>query len=587
MKKYFLPLAALVAFLATSGLNAADFGDLLTRLDSRDFSAEKDVLSGQGGPFVGETSNPHADTPMFKARDQFSAMITDAIGNDEKTADLRAFVFDAVKQDVSVETKVWLIQELGYFGIDEDVPALVELLKNDEQRIVDAAAVALAKIPGDAARKALEENQTIPAAAAALSSIAQPIPPIEPLENSMPLALSHAPQEAVDEYLTQYDQFTDAEKVRALASLIARDDKQYRDLALEAMKSDSPELRYEGFLAMEKMATAEDAELFLSHLTDYPEVTQWIGKFIVADGFDDALRAELAKTTDTKRFLDIATLLINRFVDIRADVYRRTTAKECPDRLILLQQVANVSTAEDVPSMVASTLLIPRGKDHDAAENLVANLCQGDATPLIELINDKKYPASAIYPMMCRTGGEAAKVELTRGLDSKDQNLHNAAMRALPMWADGAFADRMWKMLSGNELSEAQFTPILRAYIRVISLPDDKIGIEMTRDQKLEALKKAYQLAKRPDEKRLILDRLEANRTIDFLRFAVECAGDPEVAEAAYKAIADHAHDTAIRKQYPDIVLDAINLVIEKSEDKALIERVEIYKGRMEQNDVN
>ena len=52
MKKY-ICLAAAVLFAVLPFLSAADFGDLLSRLDSRDFSAEKDVLTGQGGP-VGE-----------------------------------------------------------------------------------------------------------------------------------------------------------------------------------------------------------------------------------------------------------------------------------------------------------------------------------------------------------------------------------------------------------------------------------------------------------------------------------------------------------------------------------------------------
>ena len=69
------------------------------------------------------------------------------------------------------------------------------------------------------------------------------------------------------------------------------------------------------------------------------------------------------------------------------------------------------------------------------------------------------------------------------------------------------------------------YTPILRAFIRVISLPDEKIGIQMTRDEKLEQLKEAYSLAQRPDEKKLILSRLAANRNVNSLKFAMECAG--------------------------------------------------------------
>lgn len=579
MKKYFL-IWTVVFFLCLPICRGADFGDLLSRLDSRDFTAEKDVLSGVGGPYVGETTNPHADTVMFKARDEFRALMSQALGSEEKEAELAAFVQEAVTKDVSVETKVWLLHRLEAFGTAGDVPALTGLLTGEEPRLVDAAAFALAKIPGDEAQKALEDHKAIPAAAAALTSRMTAAPPRFPVENALPMSLANLPQDKVDDYLAGYDSLTVEEKVRALASLTARDDKQFRPLAVAAMKSDSPELQKAGFLAMEKMATAEDVDSILAHLESDHDLTVSLCGFIVADGFDDALRARLDKAADTKRYLDLATILIHRAVDIRADVFKRTTVAECPDRLTLLQKVCEIATADDVPELVASTVRIPRGADRDAAENLIAGVCRGDAAPIIKLLG--RYPAAVIYPMMCRTGGEAAQAELSKGLESKDAKTKEAALRALPTWADAALAETMMTMLTSGDCPESQFTPILRAYIRVVSLPDDKIGVAMTRDEKLENLKKAYGLAKRVDEKKLILSRLAANRTVKSLEFALACASDPETADAAYEAIADHAHDTALRKQYPDIMLKAINLVLEKSGDKALLERVEIYKGRME-----
>ncbi|MBR5759656.1 MAG: hypothetical protein IKX88_13785, partial [Thermoguttaceae bacterium] len=83
MKKYTIVLAIALATWSTC-LMAADFGDLLERLNSRDFTLERDVVTGRGGVYVGELVNPHSETPMFKARDEFRAKMSEAqAANDE------------------------------------------------------------------------------------------------------------------------------------------------------------------------------------------------------------------------------------------------------------------------------------------------------------------------------------------------------------------------------------------------------------------------------------------------------------------------------------------------------------------------
>lgn len=584
MKKY-IWLTAAVLFAIQTGLHAADFGDLLTRLDSRDFSAEKDVLTGQGGPYIGEQTNPHSETPMFKARDEFYAMMSDALGNDQKCEELSTFILDAVANDnISVETKVWLLHRLGEVGLPDDVPAVAALLRQTDdqetQRLVDAAAAALAKIPGKEAQTALEERRNIPAAAAALVNRDTVPISFDVIESEMPQALSNASEEEVEAYLAGYDQLDNEAKARALAGLTARDDKKYRSYALDALTSDDPILQQTGFLALEKMGTADDVDFILANLKKNPDGTIQLAGRIVAEGFDEALESRLAATDNADDFLMIATILTNRAVDIRPDIFKRTTSAECPDRLRLMQRACDLATIDDIPNLVASTLRIPRGKEHDAAENLVAGVCHGNAAPIIALLG--KYPPAAIYPMMCRTGGEAAKSELTSALNSTDPKVRSAALRALPDWADASFYQKMKDILTSGDCPESLYTPMLRAFIRVISLPDDKIGIKMTRDEKLDQLKEAYTLAKRPDEKHLILSRLAANRNENSLKFAMECAADPQAKEAAYEAITAHAHDTALRKEYPELMTEAIQMVIDNSQDPDLVKKIEIYKGRME-----
>ena len=587
MRKYTFFLALVAVFFATD-IWAADFGDLLARLDSRDFSAERDVVTGKGGVYVGELVNPHSETPMFKARDEFRAKMEEALkSNDEASInDLCQFIADAMNADVSDETKVWLLEQLGVIGTAKNVPTAVALLSNPSRRLVDAAAACLAKIPGDEAAKALQDHEDIPAVAAALVCRNTAPIPYGTVETATPLKISHATDEEVDQWLEDFDSFDDWLKEETLASLAARDNKKYRPYALKALASNSDNLKAAGFLALEKLATADDVDVFVGKLAENPNLTIRLASFVVADGFDDALIEAFDKATDSQQFSNLATILSNRAVDVRPRIFAKTTADDCPDRLLLLQKARAIATPDDVPSFVASIVKIPRGKDRDAAENLVASLCNKDAQPILNLVG--KLPAEyndLLFSLVARTGGEAAKNAIARLVDSQNENEKIAGLRALNVWADGQFADKMEELLASNKLNDSQWIALQRAYIRTISLPDDQIGIELSRDAKLEKLQKAYDAAKRADEKALILSRLAANRTATSLEYAIECAADSDekVAVAAHKAIADHVHDTVLRKENPELAAKGIDIVLKNSKDKELVERVKVYKGRMEQ----
>ncbi|MDO5554153.1 MAG: hypothetical protein Q4G68_10365 [Planctomycetia bacterium] len=582
MKKTFFILMSFVLLVAlwSGTCLAAEFGDLLTRLNSRDFSAEINTLTGTDGPYVGEQTNPHAQTVMFKARDEFRALVDAARGSADKSAELSAFIFDAQKQEVSNETKIWLIQQLPATVTVGDVPALEELLASDQQAIIAAAAAVLAKIPGQEALDALTRYESNPDVKSALVSRVAPVPALNPDETELPFALPYISDDAVAEWMKGYDALSELQKMQTLAALSVRGDKKYRSKALEAIASDSADLQLAGLASLEKLGETADLDLILARHESNRDLVMALCTFIVADGFDEALRTKAMTTDNEALFSDLATILVNRGIDLRADLFARTLAKECPNRLALLRMLSKLASKDDIPNLVASTVLIPRGADHDAAENLIAACCAGDAAPVIALLN--QYPPAVLYPIMGRTGGDAAKEELTKALDTGSVETKALAIRAITLWPNATFADKIMTMLTDGNCTDSQAVSLLRSYIRVISLPDDKIGLTLTADEKLANLKNAYGMAKRVDEKRLVLSRLAANRTNNSLAFALECAADPEVAEAAYAAIADHAHDTGIRNRYPELTLKALDLVLEKCQNKDIVERAKVYKGRMQ-----
>ena len=89
---------------------------------------------------------------------------------------------------------------------------------------------------------------------------------------------------------------------------------------------------------------------------------------------------------------------------------------------------------------------------------------------------------------------------------------------------------------------------------------------------------------KRRRRANLALFHLVSNRCEDSFKFALECAetAPADVLEAAYEAVVAHARDTILRKSFPELAEKGLDIVIEKSKNKDLVERAKTYKGRME-----
>ena len=154
------------------------------------------------------------------------------------------------------------------------------------------------------------------------------------------------------------------------------------------------------------------------------------------------------------------------------------------------------------------------------------------------------------------------------------------SVRALSAWPNAV----VWQKLLDAAKNEAYPVPVriqaLRAFIRVVSLPDDQDGIDMSDADKLANLKTAFELATRDEERNLVLERVGSVRTLDSVRFALEKVDDPKLSNKALHAILDLAHQDYLRKQDKDLFRKALDVVIEKG-DNGQKDRAQGYKSNI------
>jgi len=470
-----------------------------------------------------------------------------------------------------VDTTVWIVRQLGIVGDATAVPALAKLLTNNEVRIRDEAARALANIPEKEAEDALKKVNVIATAQLAKDALTSraikaDIPANNPVETQLPLALPYmANREGLAAFMERYGRMSDMEKAQALSNLTARaartqmdtpqrrragtrttgrtsrdNNAAYIPLALEAAQSSDETLRNAGILAVGTLGgTAEVPFLLEQARTGANRDLAKLALSRMSGQNIDALLLENLKTEqDAGKFELLADILNRRFnSEIRPLLLERAKVADTPNRQQLLQLAETTSTQADIGDFVKVWTMITDRGQKDRAEQSIARLSGGNADAVMQALGDN-WDTPEGLSLLGRIG-DAGTLDKIR--QSKN------AIHAFRNWPNAVVADDLIKAVSDDKYSEDERLLALRAFIRVISLRNEEIGIRINDVQKVNRLAEAYELAKRVDEKRLIIERVGQIRTVESLRFVLKYIDDPELRERVCASILDLAHQTGLR----------------------------------------
>ena len=335
-----------------------------------------------------------------------------------------------------------------------------------------------------------------------------------------------------------------------------------------------------GILALEKIASAKEFDVLYNQLSKFDRrIVETAMKNVPGKDFDAAVLAALKKEKDGGNMASLAGIASSRNIAGAVGTLLDIAKKEdCPARVQVLEAAERVATKDNVGDFVDAFLAIPQGGDRDRAEQMISRLCNGDATPVIAKMNNANGPQ--VFLLLGRVGGPAALEQIEKGLATNNPQMVALSVRALSAWPNAV----VWQKLLDAAKNEAYPVPVriqaLRAFIRVVSLPDDQDGIDMSDADKLANLKTAFELATRDEERNLVLERVGSVRTLDSVRFALEKVDDPKLSNKALNAILDLAHQDYLRKQDKDLFRKALDVVIEKG-DNGQKDRAQGYKSNI------
>jgi HEAT repeat protein len=277
------------------------------------------------------------------------------------------------------------------------------------------------------------------------------------------------------------------------------------------------------------------------------------------------------------------------FIDILAD---RRAVSALPDllaaavdgdpavRTAAMRAVARLGGPEQVAGMVQGVLKAAAGGERDEAERALVTVCTqnpGKEKAAEALLTQFKAADDTVQEtlltVLARVGGTGAIAVVDGLIADTNAARRKLGLTALTKWPDATVSQRLLDLL-GTSQDQAERDQLLGTLIRIAPLPDNKLNDK----QKLELLEKTMSLCKRDEDRRRVLERANAIRTIETLRFVVPYLDDPNLAEPACLSVVELAHHRNIRDANKDEFTKALDKVLGTTKNEELIERAERYK---------
>jgi hypothetical protein len=420
------------------------------------------------------------------------------------------------------------------------------------------------------------------------------------IEKKMPQAIPYSSNVEVNAWMRGYGKLNDFEKAQTLSNLTARmlrtsvadaqalrrtpigqraadrraerNSSQYLPLAVEAAQSSDATLRNAGLLAVGALGGAKEVPFLLEQTSAERNkglATLALSRMSGAE-IDAVLIANLKSEKANDKFLGIAEVLNRRFnSEVRPILLERAKAADVPDRLQLLQFAEPLSSKADISDFVKVWELITDRGQKNQAEQIIARLVNGDSEPVLQVLAAWDTPDG--LSLLGRVS-DPKTIDKIKG--SKD------ALRAWSHWADAKVADELFAAAEDEKYSDEDRITALRAFVRVMSLPNDKIGIKIDDGGKIERLASAFSLAKRVEDKRLIIERVGQIRHADSLRFILKYFDDSELQDRVCGSILDLAHHVAVKRTAKDEFNAALDKVLSVTKNQGYIDRAKRYKDQ-------
>ncbi len=244
-----------------------------------------------------------------------------------------------------------------------------------------------------------------------------------------------------------------------------------------------------------------------------------------------------------------------------------------------------VAGPDDLPALVNLSLGVEGDSDRNEAERMIAAVAhkiedrnRQAAAVLAILPNVKDVPNRAsLLRVLGRIGDSSALPTLRTALTSREEEIKDAAIRALSEWPT---AEPVPDLLKVAQTSENRVHKILalRGFVRLLGLASERSA-----EETIELYKKAMDLAGDAPEKKRVLSGLASTKSLAALNMAAEYLDDLALHREAESAAVQIAQ--SIYGSYPQRTKEVLDRVAQGTRNDAIREQAQQIIGQTERFD--
>ncbi|MBI4327890.1 MAG: HEAT repeat domain-containing protein [Chloroflexi bacterium] len=359
-----------------------------------------------------------------------------------------------------------------------------------------------------------------------------------------------------------------------LEALSERDDGAARPAVLKAVASPDETVRVAALHALSALGEPSDVVLLAekaargSAQEKQParqSLARLRGQKITATILDamtkaaPAVRVELLGALAARKATDAVPVLLRSAADPDRSV-----------RLAALTAAKSLAGAKETAALIQLLGSTREEAERNAAEVALLAVCgrNGQAcadTLLVKLASADVPTRLALLRALAVIGGPRALEAITGCWGDSDPSLRDETLRILSDWPESAAAPHLMKIARETD-NPAHHILALRGVIRLASPVEE-------RPANLEMLNEAWQLANRPEEKRLMLGALGGMATPAALEIALEALASPKLRDEAALAVVMIAEKLPAANT--NEVLAAMQKVLQCAQEPSLRQRAE------------
>jgi len=393
-------------------------------------------------------------------------------------------------------------------------------------------------------------------------------------------------QQAIDALVDSLGQLEPNGQMALVRALTARNDPSARPAALELLGSRQESLGLTALDALSLAGTADDVQVLVRLATSgstaaiRDRARQGLDR-LSGHGVDAAILALLPNTDFSQRVTLIHSVTARRLPAAVPALLEAAGDDDAAVRIEAFKALQILADAESATSLVKLLIRSPRGVERETAERALMACCsritdpQRRADPILAALDGAvASDRCVLLPALGRIGGQKALEVTHAAMSDSDEQVRDAGVRALSNWPDASVAGELLAV-ARNAQKESHRVWALRAFARVVPLPSER-----STQATFTMLKQAMDLARRTENKRLVLSRLAAVRVPDSLALALSCVDDTVLRAEAVAAAAELAE--GMKDSHPEEALAAFERILTVTTDQRLREQVEGLLKKMD-----